>query len=60
MMFQRQPLTVAILAASLGLVACNSNDHPPQQRRLQSQLRLHWVKFSVVVLFYVMPKLAWT
>jgi len=26
-MFQRQPLTVAILAASLGLVACNSNDH---------------------------------
>ena len=27
MMFQRQPLTVAILAASLGLVACNSNDH---------------------------------
>ncbi len=27
MMFQRQPLTIAIIAASLGLAACNSNDH---------------------------------
>ena len=26
MMFQRQPLTVAILAVTLGLAACNSND----------------------------------
>lgn len=26
-MFQRQPLTIAILATTLGLVACNSNDH---------------------------------